>query len=150
MFNLVPVRREREPLATTFQGLRREVDRLFSDTFAEDGGFAGAAWPACELVETKENLVLRAEVPGIDPKDVDVRVEGDVLTISGETKQESLSEEDGTHVCERRYGQWRRAFRLPAYAEPERVDAEVRNGVLTLTVAKREEAKPKIVKVRSN
>ena len=150
MFNLVPVRREREPLATTFQGLRREVDRLFSDTFAEDGGFAGAAWPACELVETKENLVLRAEVPGMDPKDFEVRVDGDVLTISGETKQEARTEEDGVQLSERRYGAWRRSFRLPAYADPNRIDAEVKNGVLSLAIAKREEAKPKIVQARSN
>ncbi|HET6204737.1 MAG TPA: Hsp20/alpha crystallin family protein [Planctomycetota bacterium] len=150
MFNLIPVRRERDPLAPTLQGLRGDVDRLFSNLFGEDGAFAGAPWPACEVVETKENLVLRAEVPGMDPKDFEVRVDGDILTISGETKQEKDMEEDGLHLSERRYGQWRRSFRLPAYADPDRVEAEVKNGVLTLTVAKREEAKPKIVRIKAS
>ena len=150
MLNPLPVRRERDPLAVAFQGLRRDMDRLFSDFVAEDGGWSSTVWPACELVETKETLLLRAEVPGMDPKDFEVRVDGDVLTISGETKQESRSEDDGVHLSERRYGQWRRSFRLPAYADPARIDAEVRNGVLTLTIAKREEAKPKIVRVRAS
>jgi len=150
MFNLIPVRREREPLASPFQSFPQEVDRLFSDFFGEDGRFAATPWPACELVETKESLVLRAEVPGMDPKDFEVRVDGDVLTLSGETKQETRGEEEDVHLSERRFGPWRRSLRLPAYADPDRIDAEVRGGILTLTIPKREEARPKIVKVKSS
>ncbi len=141
-----------------FADLRREMDRLFDDfgrgwfrdltvpTFPT--GFAeGALAPAVDVVEKEGAWAITAELPGLDEKAVDVTIAGDVLTLKGE-KTESRDEDDkGTHVSERRYGSFARSFRLPEGVDPEKIEASFANGILTVTIPKRAEAKAEEKKI---
>ncbi|MCI0588722.1 MAG: Hsp20/alpha crystallin family protein [Planctomycetes bacterium] len=149
--SLVPFRTdERETFPVPFRSLRREMDRLFGDFLGGDGDrLERFAWPSVDIVEAKDNLVVRAEIPGLDPKDLQVSVTEDFLTISGEKKQETVRDETNRYLEERSYGQFRRTFRLPSWADPERVEANFKNGVLELTIGKRAEAKARTVKVKT-
>lgn len=103
--------------------------------------------PAVDIYETEQNLVLKSELPGIDPKDVEVRIEDGTLYLKGERKQERDVKEENYHRVERSYGSFTRTFSLPNSIDTDDVKAEYKDGVLTLTLAKREEAKPKTVKI---
>lgn len=153
MVNIIPWKRAgsgvQEPLARFHQ----DMDRLFEDFFGEGRGsfFAtqeGYLAPAIDMVESKDALIARVEMPGIDPKEIEIGVTGDVLTLSGEKKQEESKEGENYLFAERRWGAFRRSFRLPSWADPDKIDAQFRNGVLELTIGKREEAKPKTIQVR--
>ncbi len=126
-------------------------NRLFNETFS--GVFGGdqlgaATWnPAVDIYETDHDLVLKAELPGVDPKDVEVRLEDGTLYLKGERKQESTVKEGNYHRVERSYGSFTRSFALPNSINTDDVKAEYKDGVLTLTMAKREEAKPKTIKI---
>jgi HSP20 family protein len=128
-----------------------QFNRLFNDMFSRafEGGTLGAsAWtPAVDIYETDQNVVLKAELPGVDPKDVEIRVEDGALYLKGERKFESDVKEDGYRRIERQYGSFTRSFPLPATVNSDKAVAEYKNGVLTLTLPKREEAKPKTIKV---
>ncbi len=152
MVNIIPWRRAgasvQEPLARFHQ----DMDRLFEDFFGESRGsfFAtqeGYLAPAIDMIETKDALVARLEMPGIDPKEMEIGVTGDVLTIAGEKRQEENKEGENYLFAERRWGAFRRSFRLPSWADAEKIDAQFKNGVLELTVGKRDEAKPKAIQV---
>lgn len=145
MLGIVRRNRDNDPVQAPLRSLHQEMDRLFRGFFDDDGGFS---WPAVDLTETPESYQLRAELPGIDAKDIDVQVSGDVLTVSGEKKEETKSENANLHFTERRFGQWRRSFRLPTTADTSRVDAKMTNGVLELTIPKRAEARPQTIKVK--
>lgn len=130
--------------------LRRQMDRMFDDL----GGFRSEfpslrtmGTPAVELQENDDNIVLRAEVPGIEAKDLDIHVAKDAVSIAGETKYENKSEEKGYYHSEFRYGKFQRTIPLPVAIKNEEVKAEFTNGILTLTLPKAEEAKHKVVKV---
>ncbi|HET6203043.1 MAG TPA: Hsp20/alpha crystallin family protein [Planctomycetota bacterium] len=147
---LIPFRtvdRELEPFP--FRPFRREMDRLFEDFFGGNGGTEAMSWPAMDVVETKDNLIVKAEIPGLDPKDLNISVSEDFLTISGERKQETVKEEANRYMAERWFGEFRRTFRLPSWADPEKIEASFKNGVVELTIGKRAEAKPRVVKVRT-
>jgi HSP20 family protein len=101
-----------------------------------------------DIYETGNHLVIKAELPGIDPKDVEVRVENGTLTISGERKVEKDVNEGNYHRVERSYGSFVRSFNLPPTISSENVTAEYKDGVLVLNLAKREEAKPKSIKIQ--
>jgi HSP20 family protein len=101
-----------------------------------------------DIYETGNNLLIKAELPGIDPKDVDVRVENGTLSISGQRKSEKDVQEGNYHRVERSYGSFFRSFSLPPTISTENVTAEYKDGVLTLNLAKREEAKPKSIKIQ--
>lgn len=103
--------------------------------------------PAVDIYETESNLVLKSELPGIDPKDVEVRIENGTLYLKGERKQESDVKDENYHRIERSYGSFTRTFSLPSSVDVDNVKAEFKDGVLTLTLAKREAAKPKTVKI---
>jgi HSP20 family protein len=127
-------------------------NRLFNETFANAFGggeeLGGRAWnPAVDIYETDHDLVLKAELPGIDPKDVDIRVENGTLYLRGERKQEKDVKEGSYHRVERSYGSFTRTFALPNTVNVEGIKADYSDGVLTLTMAKREEAKPKSIKI---
>ncbi|MGH9403466.1 MAG: Hsp20/alpha crystallin family protein [Terriglobia bacterium] len=126
-------------------------NRLFNDTFANVFGNEQPnpkAWtPAVDIYETDHNLVIKAELPGIDPKDVEVRVEDGTLYIKGERKYEHEVKEENYHRVERSYGSFARTFTLPRTINTEDIKADYKDGVLTLTMPKREEAKPKTVKI---
>jgi HSP20 family protein len=122
---------------------------LFSNSFdraGEEGSLS--AWaPAVDIYETEHELVVKADLPDIDPKDLDIRVENNILTIRGERKFEKQVNEDKYLRVERSYGFFARSFTLANTVNAEAIKADYQNGVLTLTIPKREEAKPKQIKV---
>jgi HSP20 family protein len=126
-------------------------NRLFNETLGNVFGgeeVGGRAWnPAVDIYETDQQLVLKAELPGVDPKDVDVRVEDGTLYLKGERKQEKDVKEGNYHRIERSYGSFTRTFSLPNSVNVDNIKGDYRDGVLTLTMAKREEAKPKSIKI---
>jgi len=106
--------------------------------------------PAVDIYETPNELVVKADLPDVNEKDIDVRVENNLLTIRGERKfEKSVSEENFLRV-ERTYGAFSRSFSLPNTVNAEKIGAEYKNGVLTVTLPKREESKPRQVKVTVN
>ncbi|HEY6292752.1 MAG TPA: Hsp20/alpha crystallin family protein [Terriglobia bacterium] len=137
-------------LLTTQDRLNQLFNQTFGQAFGSEGQELGnRAWaPAVDIYETEQNLVIKAELPGIDPKDVEVRVENQTLFIRGERKSEKDLKEGSYHRVERTYGAFSRSFTLPATVNTENVTAEYKDGVLTLKLAKREEAKPKTIKIQ--
>jgi HSP20 family protein len=128
-------------------------NRLFNDTFTRlfdgsEGETRGWA-PAVDVHETAHELVLTADLPGVDPKDVEIRVENGTLFVKGERKFEKTNDKGYLQV-ERVYGTFTRTFSLPPSINPENVTANYKNGVLTVTLPKREEAKPKSIKINVN
>jgi HSP20 family protein len=128
--------------------------RLFNDTFSRffDEGETGArGWaPAVDIYETDHDLVLKAELPGVDPKDVEARVEDGTLYLKGERKLEKEAKEENYHRVERSYGSFVRTFALPRSVDSEKVSAQYQDGILTLTMPKREEAKPRTIKIQAS
>ena len=133
---------------------QREFDRLFREAFspATGGGEVSTrTWaPPVDIYEDGENLVLKAELPGINPDDVEVRVEDNTLYLKGERKFEKEVKEENYHRVERAYGNFARTFSLPNTIDSDKVAANYKDGVLTLTMPKREEAKPKSIKITVN
>lgn len=134
-------------------GLQDRIDRLFEESLGRlrwDSGEAlqGSAWtPAVDIVETDNEIVLKADVPGLDRKDVDIRVHDGTLTLKGERKFESEENQDNFRRVERVYGSFLRSFALPQTVDSDKVEAGYRNGVLEVKLPKRAEAKPKQIKV---
>jgi HSP20 family protein len=130
---------------------QRELDRLFRGAFSPVSGeteVSTRSWaPPVDIYETEDAIVLKAELPGIDPKDVEVRVEDNTLYLKGERKYEKEVNEQNYHRIERSYGSFARSFTLPNSIDAEKVKAEYKDGLLTLTMPKREEAKPKTIKI---
>ena len=130
--------------------LQNRMSRLFEEQYGsgrEDSLTAGAFVPPVDIYEDELGLQLKLEVPGIDEKDLDVKVENNTLTISGERKFEKEEKEENFHRIERRYGSFSRSFTLPSTVNTEDVSASYDNGVLSVRLAKRAEAKPKQIKV---
>jgi HSP20 family protein len=146
--DLIPWGRTRSSVPSTmrddevspFLTLHREMNRLFDDVFnrfdtSMPSVFGGVlSWPSLEVNATENELRISAELPGLDPKDVEVLVEGDVLTIRGEKKSET--EDKGRHFSERYYGRFERSLRLPFEVEDDKAEASFKNGVLTVTLPK--------------
>jgi HSP20 family protein len=130
---------------------QKEFDRLFRDAFSpffREGELSTRTWaPAVDIYEDNNNLVLKADLPGVDPKDVEIKVENGVLYLSGERKFEKEVKEESYHRVERSYGAFSRTFSLPNSIDADKVSAEYKDGQLILTMPKREEAKPKTIKV---
>lgn len=129
--------------------LQEHFNRLFNDVLERTGEESNlTAWaPAVDIFETGHELVVKADLPDIDSKDLDIRVENNILTICGERKFESKVSEDKYLRVERAYGSFRRSFSLANTVNSEAIKADYQNGVLTLTIPKREEAKPKQIKI---
>ncbi len=126
-----------------------QVNRFFEDSFlhrAGDGSLSTWA-PEVDIHETPDALVLEADLAGIDEKDLDIRVENNLLTIRGERKFEKKVDEASYLRVERSYGSFTRSFSLPHTINTDHIQAEYRHGVLTVRLPKREEAKPKQVKI---
>jgi len=137
-----------------FRGLlssQKDVDRFFRDAFSpffREGDVSTRTWaPAVDIYEDSNNLVLKADLPGVDPKDVEIKVENGTLYLSGERKFEKEVKEESYHRVERSYGAFSRSFSLPNSIDSDKVVAEYKDGQLILTMPKREEAKPKTIKV---
>jgi len=130
--------------------LQEQVVRLFEDSAIRDrSGHADlATWaPAVDIYETENELVIKADLPDLENKDIDVRLENNLLTIRGERKFEKDVKEENYLRIERAYGSFTRSFSLPNTVRSETMRAEYRNGVLTLHMTKREESKPKQIKI---
>ena len=129
---------------------QREYVRLLKEAFSPMSGeteVSTRSWaPPVDIYETEDAIVLKAELPGIDPKDVEVRVEDNTLYLKGERNYEKEVNEQNYHRIERSYGSFARSFSLPNSISAEKVKAEYKDGLLTLTMPKREEAKPKTIK----
>lgn len=129
--------------------LQNQVNRLFGTVLEGSGEESNlTTWaPAVDIYETEHELVVKADLPEVDPKDLDIRVENNILTIRGERKFEKKVNEDNYLRVERAYGSFSRSFSLANTVNSEAIKADYVNGVLTLTIPKREEAKPKQIKV---
>jgi HSP20 family protein len=114
---------------------------------AKDQLAAGTFVPPVDVYEDEHNLVLKLEIPGVSEEDLNVSLENNTLTVTGERKFEKEEKEENFHRIERRYGSFTRTFRLPSTVDPEKVEAGYDKGILKLTLAKRAEAKPKQIKV---
>lgn len=130
--------------------LQRQLNRMFDDamtpaSFAEFGNLSKV--PAAELTETEENIVLKLEVPGMQPADLNIEATHKSISISGERKSETKSEAEGKTRSEFRYGSFQRVIPLPAKIQNTQVKAEYKDGILHLTLPKAEEEKNKVVKV---
>jgi HSP20 family protein len=131
--------------------LRREMDRLWENFFGERPltRMWEREWaPSLDISETRDNFGVKAEVPGIDAKDIDISLTGDVLTIKGEKKQEREEKEEDYHLVERSYGSFSRSVRLPAEVESNKIKASYKNGILNITLPKSEKVKAKEVKIK--
>ena len=135
--------------------IQGRMNRLFDEAFrgATRGSGDGEEWslgswaPAVDIFEQDGHIVLKAELPGVDPKDVEVRVENNVLTLRGERKLDSEVQKESYHRVERAYGSFSRSFTLPSVVDTEKIKAEYRDGVLRVNLPKREEAKPKQISI---
>lgn len=133
--------------------LQDRMNRLFQDSFAPPGNrgeeslVSGSFVPPVDVYEDEHNVVIKLEAPGIDQKDMDIRVENNVLTIRGERKLEKTEKQENFQRVERQYGAFSRSFTLPNSIDTDNVSADYDNGVVKITLAKRAEAKPKQIKV---
>lgn len=127
--------------------LRRQMDQMFDEITGLNRDYQGAWKPAIELQDTEENVILRAEIPGIEGKDLDVRVTREAVAITGEHRYENKTEEKGFFRSELRYGKFQRVVPLPVAVQNDKVQADFTNGILTLTLPKVETAKNRVVKL---
>ncbi len=134
--------------------LQERMNRLFDESFRgsrpsnEDDWALGGTWaPVVDIFEREGTIVLKAELPGIDLKDVDIRLENNVLTLRGERKIDNEVKRESYHRVERAYGTFSRSFTLPSVVDQEKIKADYRDGVLTVSLPKREEAKPKQISI---
>src|ERR1700736_1316723 len=133
------------------QDRMNRMNRLFRESYSPESpdealtttSFA----PPVDIYEDEHNITLKLEVPGIDEKDIDVRIDNNTLTVHGERKIEKEEKEENFRRVERRYGSFTRSFTLPSSVDPQQVSADYNQGVLKITLAKKAEAKPKQIKV---
>src|SRR5271165_2379047 len=128
--------------------LQNRVNSLFREMNESDSPLTTASFvPAVDIYEDAKKVVLKLEVPGIEEKDLDVRVENNTLTVKGERKFEKEEKEENFHRIERRYGSFYRSFTLPSTVDTEHIGASYSAGVLKLELAKKAEAQPKQIKI---
>lgn len=134
------------PMAAQNQ-LERFLRETFSPVLGEEEASTRTWAPPVDIYENGESLVLKAELPGVNPDDVEIRVEDNTLYLKGERKFEKDVQEQNYHRVERSYGTFTRTFSLPNSIDADKVAANYKDGVLTLTMPKKEEAKPKTIKI---
>ena len=136
------------------RSLQDEVNRLFSTNLSRafgDEGIARGAWtPSVDIYENKEHIVLEAELPGMNREDFDLTIENNVLTLRGERNLQKRSDSDAYHRVERAYGSFSRSFTLPQTVSGDGATAEYKNGVLRVTLPKREEVKARRIEIASD
>ena len=135
-----------------FRNVQDELGRLFNTAvprlFADEEGLVRGSWnPSVDIFENADSIVLEADLPGVKPGDFELSVENHTLTLRGERKFEKKTEGDNYHRVERSYGSFTRTFTLPTTVNLESVDAEFRDGVLRVSIAKRAELKPRQIQV---
>jgi len=132
--------------------LREAMDRLFDDAFTRplslrDGWSASA--PAIDMYQTNDEIIVKAAVPGMKADDVQINVTGELLTIKGEMKEQEEKKEKAWHIREQRWGSFERSVALPTVVVADKTKAEFENGILTVTLPKAEEVKPKTITVKA-
>lgn len=130
--------------------MREEMDRFMNSVFGGTGlaPRGVSEWtPAMDVVETADEFVVTAELPGLGKDDIEIEIENNILTIRGEKKEERREKEERHYVYERRFGGFTRSFTLPTNVDPDRVSARFENGVLTVTLPKTEEARGRRVEI---
>ena len=134
------------------RSLQDEVNRLFSTNLSRvfgDEGIARGAWnPTVDIYENKDQIVIEAELPGMDREDFDLSFENNIITLRGERRFEKKDESDNYHRVERSYGSFTRSFTLPQTVSGDGIGAEYRNGVLRVTLPKREEVKARRIEIQ--
>lgn len=131
--------------------LREAMDRLFDDAFTRPLSLASSGWsvPAVDMYQTDNEVVVKAALPGIKADEVQINVTGEVLTLKGETKQESETKEKAYHIREQRWGTFERSLILPTEVVADKAKADFENGILTITLPKAEEVKPKSISIKT-
>ena len=134
-----------------FSTLQDRMNRLFRESYGPEGRDESLSTsqfaPPVDVYEDEHNVVLKVEVPGIDEKDIDVRVENNVLTVHGERKVEKEEKEENFRRIERQYGSFTRTFTVPSTVDAESIQADYDKGILKIVLPKKAEAKPKSIKV---
>ena len=130
--------------------MRREMDRALDTRTSEGSSVATSDWvPAVDIKEEKDSFVIVADIPGVDPKDIEVHMENGMLTIKGEKESEKKEEREGYKRVERSYGSFYRRFSLPDTADAEKISAKSNNGVLEVRIGKQEQVQPRKISVNS-
>ncbi len=137
------------------EDMRRDMDRLFEEFFTPSPGRrrwptragAGVVVPDIEMYDRKSEIVIKAELPGVNKEDIDLSITKDTLTLKGEVKREEEVKEEDYYANERTYGTFNRTIALPVEVDNEKAKANFKNGILELVIPKREEAKPKEIKI---
>ncbi len=152
--DLMPYKKRQDRWMDPFRELehiQQQMNQLFDFSLSRPFGDAtllGGQWaPAVDVYDSADNILIKADLPGLNKDDIDVTVESDQLILKGEKKKENEIEEDNYYKTERFTGSFFRTIPLPAEVEAEKVDAKFSDGVLTLNLPKREEAKPKRIKI---
>jgi len=133
-------------------GIQREMNKMFNNFFRgdiQDEDSAIMAWtPAVDIAEHDDEYLVKVELPGVNKEDVKITIESNVLTIRGEKKQEKETKKENYHRVERNYGSFQRSFTLPSTVKSEKIDASYKDGILSVSLPKAEEAKPKQIEVK--
>ena len=134
--------------------LREAMDRLFDDAFTRPFSLnreGGSTWssPAIDMYQTDDEIVVKAALPGLKPDEVQINVTGDVLTIKGEVKHEEEKKDKSWHIREQRWGSFERSLRLPTGVMSDRAKADFDNGILTISLPKSEEVRPRTIAVKA-
>jgi HSP20 family protein len=145
----MPMIRQSNPF-TELQALQNQLSRLFegSDRAQDDEALMRGSWvPAVDVAEEGDELIVRAELPGMREEDIEIEFENGILTLKGERKFEEEKKERNYHRIERAYGRFVRSFTLPRSVDAENIAATYDQGILELTIPKREEAKPRQIRI---
>lgn len=133
--------------------MRREMNQLFNNFFhsdmQDDGSFGLSYWtPAVDVAELENEYIVNVELPGVSKEDVKITLESNILTIRGEKKEEKETKGNNYRRLERSYGSFQRSFKLPTTVKSDKIDAVYKDGLLTITLPKEEEAKPRQIEVK--
>jgi len=136
--------------AREMMSLRDAMDRLFDDAFTRPLSLKDA-WsvPAIDMFQTDDEVVVKAALPGIKADEVQINITGEVLTLKGEVKHEEEKKEKAWHIREQRYGSFERSVVLPTDVIADKAKADFENGILTITLPKAEEVKPKVISIKA-
>ena len=147
---LTTTRRPQDSM-TNLRRLNSMLDEAFNawPFQAQEGGSLTSSWlPPCDVFEDKDAIKIVAEIPGVTAEDVKISLENNLLTLRGEKKQQAEEKNERVHRYERSYGVFERTFSLPTTVDPEQIDAQYANGVLTVTIPKAERARPREIPVK--
>jgi HSP20 family protein len=130
--------------------MRDLMDRFMEDFYTPGFGLEEIGAPTLDMYQTEDDLVVKVALPGLKPEDIQISVTGDVLTLKGEFKEEQENKNANYHIRERRYGSFSRSIPLPVPVKSDNAKADFENGILTITLPKTEDIRPKTISVKAN